>query len=98
MQTKVAHLLLFLLIWSQVDDVLLPPQTISQSAPLANDDDEYQLTRLSEAWGRSSLEQSRLPERRQVTVISCDLLVSGPQSARLDPEDLQAAIAACSAA
>lgn len=43
-----------------------------------------------------SPEHNRVPERRQVTVIACEFIVSGPQSARLDPEDLQAAIAACS--
>jgi class 3 adenylate cyclase len=36
------------------------------------------------------------PERRQVTVISCEFIISGPQAVQLDPEDLQTAIAACS--
>ncbi len=41
-------------------------------------------------------EPSRSPERRQVTVVSCEFVVSGLPSARLDPENLQAAITACS--
>jgi DNA-binding response OmpR family regulator/class 3 adenylate cyclase/predicted ATPase len=44
----------------------------------------------------ASPEQNRLSERRQVTVMSCEFVVSGPQSAQLDTEDMQTAIAACS--
>jgi DNA-binding response OmpR family regulator/predicted ATPase/class 3 adenylate cyclase len=40
-------------------------------------------------------DRSRSAERRQVTVMSCEFVVSGPQSARLDPEDLRTAINAC---
>ena len=36
----------------------------------------------------------RLPERRQVTVLVCDLVDTGALAARLDPEELQALIAA----
>ena len=50
----------------------------------------------AEASARASPEQSRSPERRQVTVIYCEFVVSGPQSARLDPEDMQVTIATCS--
>jgi DNA-binding response OmpR family regulator/class 3 adenylate cyclase/predicted ATPase len=45
---------------------------------------------------RAPAEPARSPERRQVTVISCEFVISGPQSVRLDPEDLQVAIATCS--
>jgi len=36
-----AYLLIFFTLWCQFDDVLLTPSPSLQSAPLANDDDEY---------------------------------------------------------
>jgi DNA-binding response OmpR family regulator/class 3 adenylate cyclase/tetratricopeptide (TPR) repeat protein len=70
------------------------PQALTETATALGTRPEA--AKRAEAGGRASPEQSRSPERRQVTVISCEFVVSGPQSARLDPEDLQAAIAACS--
>ncbi len=42
----------------------------------------------------SHLEPQRMPERRQLTVMFCDLVGSTALSARLDPEDLREVIAA----
>jgi DNA-binding response OmpR family regulator/class 3 adenylate cyclase/predicted ATPase len=69
------------------------PQALAETATAL--DTRPEPAERTEAEGRTSPEESRSPERRQVTVISCEFVVSGPRSARLDPEDLQAAIAVC---
>jgi len=70
------------------------PQTITESTTTA--DTLRQAEQPAEAAGHELPEHGRSLERRQVTVISCEFVVSGPQSAQLDPEDLEEAIAACS--
>src|SRR5581483_1198004 len=68
----------------------IKPQAVTESAGAP------EAAALAERPERAAPEQSRSPERRQVTVISCEFVVSGPQSAGLDAEDLQSVIAACS--
>jgi DNA-binding response OmpR family regulator/class 3 adenylate cyclase/predicted ATPase len=70
------------------------PQALSETAPALGTRSEP--AEYAEATACTSPVQSRSPERRQVTVIACEFVVSGPPSVGLDPEDLQAAITACS--
>jgi DNA-binding winged helix-turn-helix (wHTH) protein len=44
---------------------------------------------------RAESERSRAPARRQVTVLSCEFVISRPRSGQLEPEDLQTAINEC---
>ena len=57
MRITIAYLLIFLSLWSQFDDVLLPPSLVLPSASLPDDDDEYVSTRPDSAWERSSIRQ-----------------------------------------
>lgn len=72
----------------------IKPQTLTDT--VAAQGAQRQTAERAEPSEPTSPEQSRSPERRQVTIMLCEFVVSGPQSVRLDPEDLQAAIAACS--
>ena len=55
---RIAYLLIFLALWAQFDDVLLPSVSAFQSTPLSSDDDEFVLSRGQE-------EQRWLGLRRQ---------------------------------
>jgi DNA-binding response OmpR family regulator/class 3 adenylate cyclase/predicted ATPase len=70
------------------------PQAFTETVPVLGTRSEP--AEHAQATARTSPVQSRSPERRQVTVIACEFVVSGPQSVGLDPEDLHAAITACS--